>query len=609
MALYQRKEVAQYTDAEDLFDALACTVEGQHSVRLVRMSWLLQQRGSVLRRRQELPEEEAGGRGGCGKVAPMIAMSFCWDAREHPDPEGLQMNLVIATLEQERGTYSQTDGEFAGFSEMGVCWDCPSLLHGDPDKAHEAHAQEAADDAKRTPAEKAAFKHVLHETIDLWYAHQARTVFLLTQHLREWGSTRECGYDQSGWTTCWPVGPARLEFEGMPPPTPEQVAGLGGCLRLCARLEKLDLRRCNVGPAGWESLARTLPSAPRLEELYLQDKGIGGDGAEALAQALPSTLGLEYLDLSGNGIGGDGAEAALRAAWGRRNLDYLARGVGRELGIPAGDVVVASVFYDLFAAADSPLREKACTGVIAQTTSGDILHGRNLDYDFAEKLAKTTLVVDFMRNGSQHFTAVTFGPIPNFNTAVRYGSFSLTHDERDQGSIAENLFDMIVRGRVATFSQIREAMDTVSSFDDAVTFFSTAKLSSASYFILGGVRAGEGAVITRNRDSVADAWKLNVRAGRWYLVETNYDHDKQPGTGDDRRHPLIRAMDATGQDNITAATLWEVISTRRVNTSAGERPPLNPGTVYSTVMGARHPESFKTVVRTSFSADSAAFFV
>ncbi|CAK0809929.1 unnamed protein product [Prorocentrum cordatum] len=356
MALYQRKEVAQYTDAEDLFDALACTVEGQHSVRLVRMSWLLQQRGSVLRRRQELPEEEAGGRGGCGKVAPMIAMSFCWDAREHPDPEGLQMNLVIATLEQERGTYSQTDGEFAGFSEMGVCWDCPSLLHGDPDKAHEAHAQEAADDAKRTPAEKAAFKHVLHETIDLWYAHQARTVFLLTQHLREWGSTRECGYDQSGWTTCWPVGPARLEFEGMPPPTPEQVAGLGGCLRLCARLEKLDLRRCNVGPAGWESLARTLPSAPRLEELYLQDKGIGGDGAEALAQALPSTLGLEYLDLSGNGIGGDGAEAALRAAWGRRNLDYLARGVGRELGIPAGDVVVASVFYDLFAAADSPLR-------------------------------------------------------------------------------------------------------------------------------------------------------------------------------------------------------------------------------------------------------------
>jgi len=286
-----------------------------------------------------------------------------------------------------------------------------------------------------------------------------------------------------------------------------------------------------------------------------------------------------------------------------------ARGVGRELGIPAGDVVVASVFYDLFAAADSPLREKACTGVIAQTTSGDILHGRNLDYDFAEKLAKTTLVVDFMRNGSQHFTAVTFGPIPNFNTAVRYGSFSLTHDERDQGSIAENLFDMIVRGRVATFSQIREAMDTVSSFDDAVTFFSTAKLSSASYFILGGVRAGEGAVITRNRDSVADAWKLNVRAGRWYLVETNYDHDKQPGTGDDRRHPLIRAMDATGQDNITAATLWEVISTRRVNTSAGERPPLNPGTVYSTVMGARHPESFKTVVRTSFSADSAAFFV
>ncbi|CAK0886995.1 unnamed protein product [Prorocentrum cordatum] len=216
---------ARYTDPASLFDALAFTVEGLHPVRLVRMSWLLQQRGTVLKRRQELPEEafvsadelravwEAGGRGGQDQVAPIITISFCWDSREHPDPKRLQLNLVIDTLDKERLKYSTARGDFKGFSEMGIFWDWPSLLQGDPIKAEEARAaalrqgktekdaQEAADKAKRTPAEKAAFKHGLEETMDLWYAHQATTVLLLTQHPRERVSAREWGCDQSGWTT------------------------------------------------------------------------------------------------------------------------------------------------------------------------------------------------------------------------------------------------------------------------------------------------------------------------------------------------------------------------------------------------------------------------
>ncbi|CAK0824826.1 unnamed protein product [Prorocentrum cordatum] len=218
-------DLARYTDAASLFDALAFTVDDLHPVRLVRMTWLLQQRGTVLKRRQELPEKafvsadelravwEAGGRGGKDQVAPIVTISFCWDSREHPDPDGVQLNLVIDTLEKERRNYSTARDDFKGFSEMGIFWDWPSLLQGDPIKAEEARAaalrqgkteedaQEAADKAKRTPAEKAAFKHGLEETMDLWYAHQATTVLLLTQHPRERGSAREWGYDQSGWTT------------------------------------------------------------------------------------------------------------------------------------------------------------------------------------------------------------------------------------------------------------------------------------------------------------------------------------------------------------------------------------------------------------------------
>ncbi|CAK0875344.1 unnamed protein product [Prorocentrum cordatum] len=313
--------------------------------------------------------------------------------------------------------YSRARNSFKGFSEMGVFWDWPSLLQGDPDKAEKAKAaalqqgktekdaQEAADEAKRTPAEKAAFKHGLQETMDLWYAHQATTVLLLTQHPRERGSARECGYDQSGWTTyerCsaeqikqvyryeanwdavadlgqgagattagrgWPVGPdefdrliedrfftngadreavkalfrrmsraqlggvTKLDFDGMSPPTPEQAAGLAGCLRLCARLEELDLRGCNIGPAGAKALAGALPSVPSLQELSLGSNGIGDGGAQALAQALPSMPGLKKLNLFDNGIGHDGAQAlagALPSAPALETLFLQRNGVGEQ---------------------------------------------------------------------------------------------------------------------------------------------------------------------------------------------------------------------------------------------------------------------------------------
>ena len=51
----------------------------------------------------------------------------------------------------------------------------------------------------RTEEEKESFRFALHETMDLWYAHQGTTVYMLTK-LPE-GTTRKNGYDESGWTT------------------------------------------------------------------------------------------------------------------------------------------------------------------------------------------------------------------------------------------------------------------------------------------------------------------------------------------------------------------------------------------------------------------------
>ena len=61
------------------------------------------------------------------------------------------------------------------------------------------NAAAEAYEASRTAEEKEGFGKALHETMDLWYAHQGTTVYMLTV-LPE-GCARKVSYDDSGWTT------------------------------------------------------------------------------------------------------------------------------------------------------------------------------------------------------------------------------------------------------------------------------------------------------------------------------------------------------------------------------------------------------------------------
>ena len=121
-------DLARYTQPESIWQAL---MTGH--VRLVKMTWLIKssKSGKILARRQELPEEAfisveelkmMFGDGNSDGVLPIIAISFCWLTPAHPDPEGKQLAIVAAKLEQEQRKY----GSF-GFAEMGLFWDWLSM--------------------------------------------------------------------------------------------------------------------------------------------------------------------------------------------------------------------------------------------------------------------------------------------------------------------------------------------------------------------------------------------------------------------------------------------------------------------------------------------------
>ena len=207
----QMTTLTRYTEPASIWRAL----ETGH-VRLLKASYLmkLSDANGVLSRRQELPPEafisveelkRLYGEGNRDGVLPIIAISFCWETAAHPDPRGKQLVTVATTLKREMGKYARF------FSEMGVFWDWAALSQRDPRLWTPACMKEDADltpdeeqqkrkyEASRSEEETTGFRYALHETMDLWYAHQGTTVYMLTE-LPE-GTTREVGYADSGWTT------------------------------------------------------------------------------------------------------------------------------------------------------------------------------------------------------------------------------------------------------------------------------------------------------------------------------------------------------------------------------------------------------------------------
>jgi len=121
---------------------------------------------------------------------------------------------------------------------------------------------------------------------------------------------------------------------------------------------------------------------------------------------------------------------------------------------------------------------------------------------------------------------------------------------------------------------LRDTLTNDNNFQTALKSLSSKYLIADVYYIVGGVRAGEGAIISRNRTVAADVWMLNAAAGRWFEVETNYDHWDQPPWYDNRRDPAIAHMNQLGRNNITPKNLFGIL---------GTKPTINLQTTYSIV--------------------------
>ncbi|XP_022455027.1 N-acylethanolamine-hydrolyzing acid amidase isoform X1 [Delphinapterus leucas] len=161
-------------------------------------------------------------------------------------------------------------------------------------------------------------------------------------------------------------------------------------------------------------------------------------------------------------------------------------------------------------------------------------------------------------------------------------------DSYDKGSWWENMIAALFQRHSPVSWLIRTTLSESENFEAAVYELAKTPLMADVYYIVGGTFPQEGVVITRNRDGPADIWPLDPLNGAWFRVETNYDHWKPVPKRDDRRTPAIKALNATGQANLSLETLFQVLSVF---------PVYNNYTVYTTVMSAASPDKYMTRIR------------
>ncbi|XP_077458762.1 N-acylethanolamine-hydrolyzing acid amidase-like [Stigmatopora argus] len=274
------------------------------------------------------------------------------------------------------------------------------------------------------------------------------------------------------------------------------------------------------------------------------------------------------------------------------------RGLASHFGLPLSDTIMLNLAYEVTA---------FCTSIVAQDNDGNIYHGRNLDYPHAV-LRNLTVNVIFKKNGKISYIGTTFAGYVGLWTGQSPYKFTVSGDQRGSNhwwDFWKNLVSAFLLKRKPVSWLMREILEEAEDFQVAVLHLSKIPIITGVYYIVGGPKAGEGVVITRDRKGPADIWPLDLPNGQWFRVETNFDHWLPSPAKDHRRETAEKALNATGQDHINMYALYQVLS----------KPPVCNGmTVYTTIMSAATPEKYTTLVRPPYchktvQAEVIPFFV
>lgn len=201
-----------------------------------------------------------------------------------------------------------------------------------------------------------------------------------------------------------------------------------------------------------------------------------------------------------------------------------------------------------------------CTSVVGRMSDGEVIHGRNLDFDFPTVLQTLVHHVYIRLNGRIIGEGACIAGYIGFYTGLRYNAFTVSYNVRlyphtDMTEIAKNIEREWEVGVMPAQQAIQQALLYNTSYTDAVDFLSSQKINAPCYIILAGNSAvsmsqNEGIVLTREPYALNHTTSLD--ADHWYAIQTNTDWWLVP---DERYSATVGYLEQLGQERLTMDTL------------------------------------------------------
>ena len=138
-----------------------------------------------------------------------------------------------------------------------------------------------------------------------------------------------------------------------------------------------------------------------------------------------------------------------------------------------------------------------------------------------------TFIGSFYKGDEYMFDSTNFAGYNGVMTGVKKGAFSISINERkptwrqDILALLKN-FASLFAGYQQNTKLIRDTLAECNDYNCAYNRLHDTPVISPSYFIVAGLGPNEGAVITRDRFSVANVNALSDE--KWFVLQTNDDH-------------------------------------------------------------------------------------
>ena len=102
--------------------------------------------------------------------------------------------------------------------------------------------------------------------------------------------------------------------------------------------------------------------------------------------------------------------------------------------------------------------------------NGNILHGRNLDFDFARYLSKLSANAEFYKNGKLLFKAEILVGFVSIITGVKNNKFSANINTRESNHSTplSNIYHIVMQNTISPPWLLRKTFESANSFEEAV---------------------------------------------------------------------------------------------------------------------------------------------